>query len=166
MKLLNKKAFRDLFGKSSRIFTVLIAMIVGTTIFVTITFTREVINRELDVEYNAMVPASASILVDRADEPLLEMLKEQKSIAGFEVGAAYEMLMTRPDGTKKTLKLFSALDYAERKINIIFPVEGSFIPSEGEVLLDSDALSVAGAKLGDTIVISLPDGKTKEYVIA
>ena len=165
MDLLTKKAFRDLFSNRSRILTVFIAMILGTTVFATVTFTREVINRELDAEFNAMVPASATIIVDQVDEPLVQMLEEYQGISGYEIGAAYEIQMIRPDGIKKTVKLFSAPDYTKREINIITSVEGSFAPNAGEVLLEGDALGVADAALGGQITLCMPDGTTKEYTV-
>jgi ABC-type transport system, involved in lipoprotein release, permease component len=163
--LLNKKAFRDLFGNRSRILTVFLAMVLGTTVFGTFTFTRELINREIDGEYAAMVPASASVMVDRIDDNLLQLLERHEEISGYEVGASYELMMIRANGTTKTVRLFSSPNYGQQEINIVTPVGGSFSPEQGEVLIDSDALSVADARLGDEISIRLSDETVRQYTI-
>ena len=165
MGLLNKKASRDLFGNRSRILTVFLAMVLGTTVFGTFTFTRELINREIDGEYAAMVPASASVMVDRIDDNLLQLLERHEEISGYEVGASYELMMIRANGTTKTVRLFSSPDYGQQEINIVTPVGGSFSPEQGEVLIDSDALSVADARLGDKISIRLSDETVRQYTI-
>ncbi len=166
MGLLDKKAFRDLFGDRGRILSVFLAMVLGTAVFGTFTFTRATINREIDAEYSAMAPASASVLVSHVDDGLLGLLEQNEAISGYEVGATYELAMVRPDGTMKKVQLFSSPDYEQRAINKIKPVEGSFAPQPGEVLLDSGALGVADAKLGDTISIRLPDDTMRDYTIS
>jgi len=163
--LLGKKARRDLLGNRRRIMTALFAMVLGTVVWGAFMFVREMINREIDAEYAAIVPASATIVVDRADENLLALLDRFEDISGYEVGAAHELAMYRTDGKLKKVWLFSSPNYAQRKINIVTSLEGSFAPASGEVLLDSDALGVAGAKMGDCITIRRSDGTTRPYKI-
>lgn len=166
MELLGKKARSDLFGNRSRILTALLAMVLGTVVFGTFTFTQAMINREIDVEFNVTNPASATILVDRVDENLLALLNDFDGISDYEVGAAHELAMFRPDGKLKKVWLSSSDSFEQREINMITPVEGSFVPGSNDVLVDSDALGLANAKLGDDISLRLPNGSTQSYKIS
>ena len=166
MGLLNKKARRDLFGNRSRILTVILAMVLGTTVFGTFTFTSEIINREIEAEFSSTVPASASILVDRVDDELLQLIGNFREISAYEIGSTHELMMVRPNGTMKKLQLFSSPSFEKRTINIITSVKGSFSPGAGEVLVESDAMDVAGAKLGDNMTIQLSDGTLQQYRIS
>lgn len=165
MKRLFKKALRDLFGNRTRLVIAFLAIMLGTTVFGGISFTYTMLHREINEVFSATNPASGSILVNKVDEKLMMLTKEFSGITDFEVKATHELRIEKGDGSTKSLLLFSAPKLSEIKVNKLNPLEGSFAPEPGEVLIEQDALGVAGAKPGDTITIRLPNSSVSQYHI-
>lgn len=165
MKRLFKKALRDLFQNKSRLAAALAAIVIGSVVFGSITFVYSILSSEIISIFQAANPASASLQVSHVDEQLMELTHEFEGITDFEVKASYELRMEKPDGTAKTLKLFAAPDLEALRINTLKHLDGAAAPGSGEILLEADALGVAGVKLGDALPIRLPDGTIQDYTI-
>ena len=165
MKRLFKKAIRDLFLDKRRAVMSLLAILIGTMSFGLVTFCYEIISRELVSVYDAINPASGSLEVDRIDDELIALTKAFDGIEIFEQKAYSKLRVQTGESEWKTLELFAVKDFSAMEINKITSEKGSFRPEEGEALLERDAVKVAGAGIGDTLVISLHDGSTKELVI-
>ena len=166
MNRLFKKAQRDLLGNRSRFLTALLAIVIGSVVFGSITFAYSIINDEIVSVFSATNPASGTLLVSHMDDGLLELTEDFDGITAFEPKASYELRMEKPDGTAKSLLLFSAADLAAMELNKLEPLEGKTVPGPGEVLLEADALKVAGIRLGEELPIRLPDGSIQSYTVA
>lgn len=165
MRRLLKKTMRDLFRDKRRASFSLFAILIGTISFGIITFSYEIISRELVSAYDAINPASGSIMVDRVDDRLISLTDSFSEIADYEQKAYYELRVQTGENQWKTLELFSAENFNTLAINKITGERGSFQPGEGEVLIERDAVKVAGAEIGDILNLSLPDGSTKDLTI-
>lgn len=158
MKRLFKKAIRDLFQNKARLFTALMAMVMGSVVFCNISFTYSIMSSEIIAVYSATNPASATLIINPIDDQLLELTKDYSGITDFEIKAIYELRMEKADGSAKSLLLFSVKDFDNIRINRLKHIEGAAVPGPGEVLLEADALGVAGLGIGDELPIRLPDG--------
>lgn len=165
MKLLTKKALRDLFGNKGRIFITFLAMVMGTTVFGTFSFVQSMISRDILNVFTASSPASAVLLVNKVDDELLALLDSDDNIAAYEIGATHTLTTQNADGVFKKLQLFSSNDFPGRKINKVTAMGGQTMPKRDELLLESDALGVAGVQMGDSIDITLPDETVRAYPI-
>lgn len=165
MKLLFKKIMRDLFRDKRRAAFSILAILIGTMAFGIITFSYEIISRELVSVYDTINPASGSIMVDRADDKLMTLTDNFDGIAAYEQKAYHELRVQTGENEWKTLELFAADNFSALKINKITSEEGSFQPTGGETLIERDAMKVAGTEIGDTLAISLPDGSTKDLMV-
>jgi len=72
-----------------------------------------------------------------------------------------------PEGaseTKHNLNLVAVSNdvYDDMRINRIAPEEGSWPPGRREILLERSSVALAGADIGDTILIELSDGRQRE----
>lgn len=166
MKRLFKKALRDLWGNKARFLTALLAIVIGSVVFGSITFAYSIMSNEIITVFSATNPASGTLLVNEVDDRLLALTQEFEGITDFEPKAAYELRMEKPDGTTKSLLLFSAPDLEGLRINTLQHLEGASAPGPGEVLLEADALGVAGLGIGDVLPIRLPDGSIQNYTVA
>lgn len=166
MKRLFHKTLRDLFGNKSRFITALLAIIMGSVVFGSITFAYSIMSDEIIKVFSSTNPASGTLLVKQIDSQLLELTHSFEGITDFEVKASYELRMEKPNGTTKSLLLFSAPDFATLHINTLQHIAGAVTPGPGEVLVEADALSVAGLDIGDELPIRLPDGSIQNYTIA
>jgi len=113
---------------------------------------------EIIAVYSATNPASATLIINPIDDQLLELTKDYSGITDFEIKAIYELRMEKADGSAKSLLLFSVKDFDNIRINRLKHIEGAAVPGPGEVLLEADALGVAGLGIGDELPIRLPDG--------
>lgn len=165
MKRLLKKVLRDLFQDKRRATMSLLAILIGTMSFGIITFSYQIISRELVSVYGAINPASGSITVDRIDDELIALTDSFDGIAAYEQKAYSKLRVQTGKNQWKTLELFAAENFSMLGINKITGEEGSFQPGKGEMLIERDAVKVAGAGIGDTLTISLPDGSTKDLTI-
>lgn len=165
MKRLIKKAMRDLFRDRRRALFSLTAILIGTMSFGITTFSYKIISRELVAVYDAINPASGSIMVDKVDDKLIALTEDFAEIAGYEQKAYYKLRVQTGENEWKVLELFAAEDFSKLNINKITSEEGSFRPGSGEALIERDAVKVAGAGIGDRLMIALPDQSVQELTI-
>ena len=165
MNRLLKKVFRDLLKDKRKAVFSLFAILIGTMSFGIVTFAYQIIPRELLSVYESIIPASASVMVDRVDTELIELTNNFDGITIFEQRASYDLRVLVGDNHWKPLELFSTKDFNALKINRITSERGSFQPGVGEVLIERDAVKVANAGIGDTLTIFLPNGYTREFTI-
>lgn len=158
-KLLFKKAFYDMFSNRRKAVLALIAIIVGMIAFGTLMFSYEIITNEIVTTYSSINPASANIGVDRIDERFIELTDNFKGIEEYEIKAQYQMRGKKADNELTTVELFASENFQNLNMNKIFYMEGDIAPKENEMLIERDALKVAGKQIGDILTITLPNGK-------
>ncbi len=165
MKRLFKKVIRDFFQDKRRTMFSLFAILIGTMSFGIVAFSYQIIPREINGVYTAINPASGSIIVDRIDDKLIELTNSFDGITAFEQKAFYKFRAQVGENQWKPLELSSAENLDALQINKVGSEKGSFRPGEGEILIERDAVKVAGAVIGDTLRITLPDGSSKDFTI-
>jgi putative ABC transport system permease protein len=166
MSRLLKKVMRDLFKDKRRAVLSLLAILIGTMSFGMVAFSYQIIPREIVGVYDAAIPASASVTVDRVDEKLIDLTNNFEGITIFEQRAFYNLRAQIGENQWKPLELFSAENFDALQINKITSEKGSFQPGMGEMLIERDAVGVAQAGLGDTLTIAFPNGSTRDLYIA
>jgi putative ABC transport system permease protein len=167
MQRLYKKVMRDLFKDKRRAIFSLLAILIGTMSFGIAAFSYEIIPREIINTYNAINPPSATITVNRIDEQLLELTESFEGISVFEQRAFHQLRAQIGENEWKPLELYSALDFPTMQVNRITSEEGSLTPAIDEILIERDALRVAGGvHIGDSLAVVFPDGYTRDFNIA
>lgn len=157
-KLLFKKAFRDLFSNKRKAITAISAVIVGMVAFGTLLFSYELITNEIVTTYSSINPSSATIIVDKIDNRFIELTEEFSDIAEYEVKSNYQIRGQKSNGEWTTVELFSSIDYTTLDVNKVFHLDGAVSPQSNEMLIERDAINVAGKDIGDTLLLSLPNG--------
>lgn len=165
MKRLFKKAFKDLFSNRRRAAIAVVAIIAGMVAFGSLLFSHEMIVRQIQSTYPAINPSAAILNVDRVDEELLEITKNLPYITDFEPKAYHRMRAKTSKDEWNLLELYGAEDFSQLTMNVPFPIEGKTNPGPGEMLLERDAMGVSGKKLGDTLLVQLPDGSQTTLTI-
>lgn len=160
-----KKAFRDLFKDKRKAIVALSAIVIGMIAFGTLLFSYEIITNELIITYSSTNPSSASISVDCIDNQLIELTEAFTEIEEYEVKTQYQMRGQKENGEWTTVELFASDDYTAQGINKVFYIDGNENPGQDEMLIERDAINVAGKSIGDTIFLTMPDGSEKELTI-
>lgn len=157
-KLLFKKAFRDLFSNKRNAITAISAVIIGMVAFGTLLFSYELITNETVTTYSSINPSSATIIVDRIDNRFIELTEDFSDISEYEVKSNYQIRGQKSNGEWTTVELFSSTDYTTLDVNKVFHLYGAVSPQSNEMLIERDAINVAGKDIGDTLLLSLPNG--------
>lgn len=160
-----KKAFRDLFNNKRKSAVALCAIVIGMIAFGTLLFSHEIIINEIVTTYSSINPPSASVSVACVDSRLIQLTEEFYGIEEYVVKAQYQMRGQKEDGEWSTVELFACDNYVSMDINKVFYMDGKENPEQDEMLIERDAINVAGKNMGDMLLLSLPNGEEKQLTI-
>jgi putative ABC transport system permease protein len=161
-----RKVLRDIFLYSGRSLLAVIAMAAGVFEIGALLYKYAVLQPVLHTMYGRTHPASATLVTDRVDDDLVEVVRRVPGVADAE---ARPVVMARvrvgPDEWRPAA-LSVIRDFDRQRIDTFTPEEGVWPPKEGQVLLERSALSVARVGIGDSIVVRTPDGATRALQVA
>jgi len=159
------KVIRDLWGNKVRTVLVVLAIAVGVFAFGMVATSRIVVGREIENDYRATNPATATMTVSAFDEDLVnfvEGLREVKDAEGrYEMSAKVEVAPDQWDTFYLT-----AVDNFDAKVGKMEAETGAWPPRRREVLLERSTVEIPGFPQTDILTIELPDGQEKELVMA
>ena len=165
MGRLYKKVWRDLLIDKRRAILSLLAILIGTMVFGIAMFAHHIVPREITGTYSSMTPASASIIVDRVDDELIQLTEDFDSINFFEQRASHQLRAQVGENEWAPFHLFSAEDFDELQINRLEYEQGLTNPELGDMLIERSAIGIANATLGDSLTVVFPDGGTRDLPI-
>ena len=161
-----RKILRDLWRNKARTFLAILAISVGIFGAGSILTTYGILTRELNADYLATNPASATLIADSVSAGLLQTARAFPGIAGAEIRRSWRGRIRVGPGEWRPLLLFALDDYRANNIGGIDPERGAWPPTDGAVLIERQALGVAKAKIGDSAIIMTPDGRRRILPIA
>lgn len=163
-----KKVWMDFWGNKSRTILTVLTIMVGTF---AVGFTGNMnlyMLESLDSDYLSTSPSEGTISAYPMDDDIVRMAREIPGVEAVEGIALATASLIRP-GQEPIDILFTGIkDLDALTVNKIKPARGELVlPTLGdkEILIDSSA-AVLGYKLGDAVVIELPDGKRRELKMA
>ena len=165
MTALSRKVFRDLVREKGRSVLVIAAMAMGIAAFVAVLASYAILTRALNAGYLATNPASATLRLNAVDGRLLAAVRANPEIAAAEARRSVRGRIQGPAGWRN-LVLFVVEDYRNIRVSTIAPEGGAWPPGPGEILLERDALPVAGARIGDTVVVRTEHGAGTPLLVA
>ncbi len=152
------KVLRDLLQNKTRSVLAILAIAIGVSGFGSLLSTYSILTRELNAGYLETNPASATsgpigLIQELTKEvqnfPGIDEVEERRSInARIRVGA----------NEWRNAVLFIIKDYSNIRVSRLKPEKGMWPPADREILIERDALGVARAKIGDSLLLKLPDG--------
>ncbi len=156
-----KKAVRDRSLEWGRSLLVVIAVALGIAAYATVMSTYAILERELNREYLATNPPSATLLVNPAGDDVLAIVRATAGVERAEPGRVAYGRIKAGAGHWRTLVLFVVADFSARRIATLSPAGGSWPPAVGEMLIERDAFQVAKAAIGDTVTVRLRSGDVR-----
>lgn len=157
-----RKVFRDLWRNRTRTFLVILAIAAGVTALGVVGTTYSVVLRDLPASYRAANPAGARLFTDPFDDELVRVIRSLPEVgdaAGRRVVTA-RVALQPPEGQPvqwRDIDIYAFSDFANIRINRIRSARGSWPPGARELLIERAALSVLGAKVGDRVLLRLPN---------
>jgi putative ABC transport system permease protein len=154
-----RKMLGDLTREGTRTVLVVFAIAVGIAGFTAVLSAYAILTRELNLGYLATNPASATLRMDAIDDALMAAVLANRDIADADARRIVAGQIKAPDRGWATLKLFVVKDYGHIRINKLVPEQGAWPLKIDEILIERDALQVAGLRIGDAARVKTAAGK-------
>ena len=154
-----RKAFRDLWENKARALLVILALVVGVVSVGTTAVAYSILPREMDKNYLYTDPASATLWVEPLDEELVQTVADMPQIARAEAHSEIIGHFQIAPGEWRELWLYVIPDFNNIQVDKFTPEQGAWPPATGEILLERTAVRVAQAKIGDKVIVKIPNHK-------
>jgi putative ABC transport system permease protein len=153
------KILRDILQNKTRSVLAILAIAVGIAGFGAVLSTYSILTRELNAGYLATNPASATVWVNQIDDSLRQHVKGFPGIGQVEERRSISARVRVGAGEWRNAILFIIEDYNSVRISTLKSQAGKWPPDNGEILIERDAMGVARAKIGDELLIKMPEGQ-------
>jgi putative ABC transport system permease protein len=161
-----KKLLRDIGMAPGRIAMIVVAIAVGVYGVAAMSTAYSILTREISRNYLDTNPASASIELDAIDDALLDAVRSRPDIAAAEVRTTIGARIEVKPNEWLPLKLFVVKDFNAMRLSTFKPESGAWPPPQGSLLLEREALTLIGAKIGDLVPVKTRGGGTHATPIA
>lgn len=168
-----RKVLRDLWGHRARTALVVLSIAAGVAALGVVAATYTIVTRDLPASYRAANPPSARLYTDPFDADLLRVLVNLSGVANAEGRRAVTGRLRvggAPEAGEVTrwreIDLLALSDYQDIQIGKLLPQTGTWPPADRELWIERSALPLAGAAVGDTVLIRMPNDVERELRIA
>ena len=159
------KVLSDLWDNKLRTLLVVASIAVGVFSIGMIAGAYEIISHDMGASYASANPANIDMRTENFDQPLLESINNLDGVNQAE-GRRFFSVRTRvPGGEWTNLDLVAINDFTDTHINLLLPLQGSPIPADKQVILESKALDNLSVKVGDPLEFQLPNGNVKTMIV-
>jgi putative ABC transport system permease protein len=157
-----RKVIHDLFDNKARTLLVVFSIAVGVFSIGVIAGAYQIISNDMSVSYAANHPGNIEIRMVDFNQDVLTTIRNAKGIADAEGRRAANFRVRTADSDKwVSIDIIAMDDFTKNNVNLLVPVEGASQADKNQILLEKDTLNHINAKVGDTLVIEMPDGSTK-----
>ena len=161
-----RKVLSDLWDNKSRTLLVVASIAVGVFSIGMIAGTYEIISTDMGASYGSANPANIDLYTDAFSGILLDSTKSLEGVKQAEGRRVLSASIRIPGGDWSNIDLVAIKDFSTTQINLLLPVEGSTIPADKQVLLQTQVLDHLSAKVGDKLEFQLPNGSIKTMIVA
>ncbi|MDX2033487.1 MAG: FtsX-like permease family protein, partial [Blastocatellia bacterium] len=113
----------------------------------------------LDQGYLGTNPASATIRLDALDDDLLAAIASHPEVGAAEARRTLSGRIKAGPVEWRGLTLFVVRDFSNLRVSTLAPQQGAWPPATGEILIERDAVRVAHARIGDSLLLRINGGK-------
>jgi putative ABC transport system permease protein len=166
MKTAWRKAIRDFWHERARTALVVLAIALGISAFAAVMSSYAILTRELDRGYLATNPASAILRMDSIDDELVAAILQNSEVSDAEPRRVVSGQIKSGPMQWHNLMLFVVKDYGNIRVSKLEPEHGAWPPATGEILIERDAFQVAGANVGDVVIVKTANGVEQPLVIS
>lgn len=155
-----RKCVRELANDKVRTFIVVLAIAVGIIGAGTMINSYLILSREINTNYIATNPASFTLWSDDA-VAVRNLINGTTEVKDAELRRVVSSRILLKSGEWRTLILYAVEDISNSRVNTFRLEEGRLPSKPDEIVLERDAVGVANASLGGTIIARLPNNSTK-----
>lgn len=162
-----RKVFLDLIENKARTLLVVLSIAVGVFSIGVIAGAYIIISQDMSASYAANHPANIELRMADFDDTVLTSVRDSRGIANAEGRRVFNARVRSENSAAwTTIDIVAVNDFAKNQINLLTPIQGTNQPSKKQIILEKNVLKYLDAKVGDSLVIELPDGTTKSLFVA
>lgn len=161
-----KKLLRDLQAARGRMAMMVIAIAVSIFGVGMILSAYTILSREMSRNYLGTNPASAFIELDRVDDALVEAVSQRPNILEAEAGSWVVARVEVNPNEWMPLLLFVVPDFEKSHVSTVHPKAGTYPPTEQTILVEREVLPMLKLKIGDALMVQMPNGTKQNIVIS
>ena len=154
-----RKVLRDIGDAPFRTALAVVAMAAGAFGAGTIMTSYTILGRELKTTYSDTRPASAILSLDGSgvSDALIDSVRRVPGVADAEARPVIGGRIRVGTDRWVPLTLFVVRDFNDIRMDRFKPEAGAWTPGDDEVLIERSSLSVAGAAIGDRVMVRTED---------
>jgi len=128
--------------------------------------TYEIISTDMGASYASANPANIVMGTDDFGKNLLDSIKNLDGVKEAEGRRFFSVSIRVPGGDWSNIDLVAISDFSDTNINLLLSLQGSPIPADKQVLLESQVLDDLSVEVGDELEFQLPNGTVKIMTVA
>ena len=156
------KVAKDIFTNLVRTILVILSIAVGVFAIGMTTNAGRIVKRDMNEQYLATNPDSATFYLSPFDESLLQSIQNARIVSQAEARRLETVEIRLQDGTWEELTLNAIPDFESIQINQIFVEKGTAAPERGEVFLERKTADYLNLDAGEKLQVRLP-GTTRTW---
>lgn len=158
-----RKVLRDLWLNRTRTILVVLSIAAGVFAVGVITTSQVVLSEQLNEAYLAINPTNAlMVTLDSFDENVVEAVKKMPEVGAADARRSIYARLKTGEDEWLILQINAIDDFEDIEVDKIWPKSGKWPPDEREILIESSAMRLTNAEIGDMLIIKDPDGKERE----
>jgi putative ABC transport system permease protein len=161
MSAYRQKVILDFWQERTRTVFVVLAIAIGISAFSAVLASYAILTRELDNGYIETNPASATLRTDKLDDETVAIIAASKGVSDAEARRTVTGRIKVGPIEWRNLTLFVVKDFGNIRISTLKPQQGAWPPSTGEILIERDAVQVARARIGDSVIVKTARGNER-----
>lgn len=159
------KVVRDLWSNKTRTIMVVLSIAVGVFAFGSVFISREVLMTDMDAQYMAINPTTISMSMSPFDDNLVRWTRRQTEVLDAQ-GVAVYLVKLVGGNASRNLNLYGVNEPGNMSLNMLKLERGSWPTGRREIVLERSSVPLAGAQIGDSIVIELSNGHRYELTVS
>jgi putative ABC transport system permease protein len=160
-----RKVLSDLWDNKMRTLLVVASIAVGVFSIGMIAGAYEIISTDMGASYGSANPANIDMRTDDFNQDLIDSLGNLDGVKEVEGRRFFSVRIRVPGEDWSNLDLVAINDFTDTYINLLLPLEGSPIPADKQVILESKALDNLSVELGNEVEFQLPNGNIKKMTV-
>jgi len=161
-----RKVLHDLWDNKARTLLVVLSIAVGVFSIGVIAGAYQIISNDMGVSYAANNPSNIELRMANFDKDVLTNIQNMRGVAQAEARRVINFrARTTNSDTWIPLDVIAFENFRNNEVNLLRSVTGASEAKKDEILIDKKTLEKIDFKVGDYIVLELPDGATKQLKI-
>jgi putative ABC transport system permease protein len=153
-----RKVVGDLWGNRTRTVLVVLSIAIGVFAIGMVGGGRAILTRDLNGAWNAVNPASATIIAEGIDDDLVRVVRRMPGVADAEATRSITVRALAASGAWKDLQLQIVPDFEDIRTYRPTPLSGEWPPGRKALVLERTTLPFLQAALGEDLQIELLNG--------